>query len=292
MTYGVTLTGVTQNVFFADSIATGHSDNAYCGLRTYALTPSNYSWLSIASDVMTVVSSNLSDVGTYNLSLVIGLASYPSIATITKTFKITITCSVTTITYTTSPAASTSLEVGVTTQPYDLTFAVTKTPNCVQNPTFTLASTPAASFSSYTLNTDGVSGYVRITGATLSNQGSYSMTLNSALDTASVTPSFTVIILDPCKRSIFETSPNPIVKMTITMPTSGTDTQTVKVYTDVERSYSAVVCPITGVLAPSSFAWINFSNPTITVDHTMISLPTDIGVHSFTLTVDSQTWPA
>ena len=65
MTYGVTLAAITQNVFFADSIATGHSNNAYCGLRTYTLTPSTYTWLTIASDTMTVVTSNLSDVNVF-----------------------------------------------------------------------------------------------------------------------------------------------------------------------------------------------------------------------------------
>jgi len=68
MTYGVTLTAINQNVFFKDSISTGHSNDAYCGSRTYTLTPT-YPWLSIASDTMNVVTSDLSTVNTYNLSL-------------------------------------------------------------------------------------------------------------------------------------------------------------------------------------------------------------------------------
>ena len=99
------------------------------------------------------------------------------IGSITKTFTITITCTVTTLTFTSNPPASTSLEVGVDTQPHDMNFAISKTPNCVQDPTFTLASTPAAAFSSRTINADGERGYVRITGIPLSDQGSYSMTL-------------------------------------------------------------------------------------------------------------------
>jgi len=112
MTYGVTLAAVTQNVFLADSIATGRSNNAYCGARTYSLSPT-YSWLSIASDTMTVVTSNIPDVGTYNLSLQIGLQDYPAIPKITKTFTITITCTVTNLSYTSGPPATTNIEIGV-----------------------------------------------------------------------------------------------------------------------------------------------------------------------------------
>jgi hypothetical protein len=220
MTYGVTLTAVTQNVFFADSIATSHASSTYCGARTYTLS-TTYSWLSIASDTMSVVTSNLPDVGTYSLSLTIGLTDYPSIATINKTFSITITCIVTSLTYTTSPPATTNLEVGVDTQPHDMNFVITKSPNCSQDPTFTLASTPAAAFASRTIGADGESGYVRITGATLTNQGSYAMTLTATLDSATQISSFTVVIKDPCKRSIFETSPNPLLTMNISMPSGG-----------------------------------------------------------------------
>jgi len=142
-------------------------------------------------------------VGTYNLSLDIGLASYSGITHLTKNFKITITCTVTTLAYTTEPAASTALEVGVNADPYDMNFAISKTPNCVQDPTFTLASSPAAAFLSRTINADGESGYVRISGETLSDLGTYSMTLTSVVDSVTSTSSFTVIILDPCKRAIF-----------------------------------------------------------------------------------------
>jgi hypothetical protein len=112
MTYGVTLAAVTQNVFFLDSIATGHFDNDYCGPRTYTLSQT-YPWLSIATDTMQVVTSDLATVGTYNLSITVGLTNYPMVPTVSKNFVITITCTVTTLAYTANPPASTSLEVGV-----------------------------------------------------------------------------------------------------------------------------------------------------------------------------------
>jgi hypothetical protein len=110
-------------------------------------------------------------VNTYNLSLEIKLTDYPMVAAVTKNFVITITCTVTTLAFTSNPPATTSIEVGVDIQPHDMTFAISKTPNCVQDPTFTLTSAPAASFSSRTINADGESGYVRINGATLLDGG-------------------------------------------------------------------------------------------------------------------------
>jgi hypothetical protein len=173
---------------------------------------------------MTVVTSDLSTVGVYNLSLEIKLTDYPMVPAVTKNFKITITCTVTTLTFTSNPPASTSLEVGVDPDPHDMTFAISKTPNCVQDPTFTLASTPAAAFSSRTINADGESGYVRIAGYLLPDGGTYSMSLKADLDVATVTNVFIVKIIDPCIRAIFEMVPSPTLDMTITMPTSGPST--------------------------------------------------------------------
>lgn len=105
-----------------------------------------------------------------------------------------------------------------------MTFALTKTPNCVQDPTFTLTSTPAAAFASRTINADGESGYIRITGATLLDQGTYAMTLTADLDGTTKTASFTVIILDPCKRAVFLTNPNPLSTMNVALPSTGPTT--------------------------------------------------------------------
>jgi hypothetical protein len=173
---------------------------------------------------MQVVTSDLATVGTYNLSITVGLTDYPMVATVTKTFVINITCTVTAMAFTANPPATTSLEVGVNPQPHDMTFSISKTPNCVQDPTFTLASTPTSAFTSRTVNADGESGYVRVNGAVLADGGQYSMTLTANLDSATVTNNFIVKIIDPCIRAIFETSPNPLATMTVTMPTAGPTT--------------------------------------------------------------------
>ena len=105
-----------------------------------------------------------------------------------------------------------------------MTYTISKTPNCTQNPIFTLTPTPAATFASNNINGNGVSGFVRINGATLANGGTYSMTLSAGLDSATVTNNFIVKIVDPCIHSIFETVPAPINTMAVTMPTAGPTT--------------------------------------------------------------------
>jgi len=142
ITYGVTLAQSDTNIFFGDSIrgTVFHTDSTYCGARKYTLTPNTYGWLSITGDTMTVQTSNLGDVGVYpNIQLKVELLDYPAVTPIIKTFQVTITCTVTTLAFTTSPATTTDVIVGVTTQPVDLPFVISKTPNCVQDPSFTMS---------------------------------------------------------------------------------------------------------------------------------------------------------
>jgi hypothetical protein len=57
------------------------------------------------------------------------LIDYPSF-TFTKTFKVTVTCTVSTLTFSTSPMSSKTIEIGIDSQPFDMDYAVTKSPNC------------------------------------------------------------------------------------------------------------------------------------------------------------------
>ncbi len=104
------------------------------------------------------------------------LTNYPSI-TLTKTFDVTITCTVSTLTFLTSTLASKTIEVGVDTQPFTMNYAVTKTPNCAQNPTWSLS--PSLSFVTKAENLDNLSGVVTINNATLANLSSNLMTLTA-----------------------------------------------------------------------------------------------------------------
>jgi multisubunit Na+/H+ antiporter MnhE subunit len=65
----------------------------------------------------------------------------------------------------------------------------------------------------------------------------------------------------------------------------------VKIYTDVEISYAAIICPITASLTPGSiFVDLSGDFATITVDKSKITLPTDIGSHPYTLIVNEKDW--
>ena len=146
------------------------------------------------------------------MTLTVKLTNYPLIAVITKSFTITITCTVTSMSFLTYPQVLPTLheiEVGVTTQPYNMDYSIVKTPNCLQDPTWTL--TTANAFTVNTGNADGESGKVQVTGATLSHLGTYPMTLTATLDGVTVSTSFTIVIKDPCKRAIFITSPYPVI---------------------------------------------------------------------------------
>ena len=114
------------------------------------------------------------------------------------------------------------------------------------------------------------------------------MTLTALVDSKTASAAFTVIIKDPCSRAVFQTNPAPLADMTVTMPSAATSTQAVSIKTDVQNSYPAIVCGISGALTPAA-AYISLSgdSSTISVNAANISLPTDIGTHTFTLTVNS-----
>ena len=62
--------------------------------------------------------------GPYSITLTVTLADYPMVTALTKTFSVTITCAVQTVTFSTPPPAVTNLVVDVDTQPMDIPFAI------------------------------------------------------------------------------------------------------------------------------------------------------------------------
>ena len=161
----------------------------------------------------------------------------------------------------------------------------------MQDPAFTL--TPVLSFVTASVNADGESGKVSIHDATLANQSINNMVLTAVLDTQTITSSFVVTILDPCKRAVFETTPAPMTQMNIMMPSVASTDQIIKIWTDVERLSAVSICPITATLTPS-FAWMSLAGDfsKVTVNANNIVLPTHVGTHSFTLTVNELNWSA
>jgi hypothetical protein len=106
----------------------------------------------------------------------VNLTDYPSIK-LTKTFDVTVICTVSTLTFSSTPMASKTIEVGIDSQPFTMYYAVTKSPNCAQNPTWSLS--PPLSFVTKVENADNVSGAVTINNATAANVNSYLMTLSA-----------------------------------------------------------------------------------------------------------------
>ena len=76
---------VTQDVTFLDSIATGHAVPAYCGLRTYSLTPA-HSFLTISGTTMSLLTSLVPDVGLYPVDITVALTNYPMVTPKTYRF--------------------------------------------------------------------------------------------------------------------------------------------------------------------------------------------------------------
>ena len=98
-----------QTLNFLDSIATGHGTSTYCGSRTYVLNPASHSFLSIVGSELQVTTSNVADVGAYNVDLTVSLQDYSTVSSLTKRFKVTINCAATTLTFTTTPPATTTV---------------------------------------------------------------------------------------------------------------------------------------------------------------------------------------
>ena len=62
--------------------------------------------------------------------MLVKLTDFPSIAGITKTFDVVVTCTVSTLTFSTSPLLSKTIEVGIDSQPFTMNYVVIKSPNC------------------------------------------------------------------------------------------------------------------------------------------------------------------
>ena len=125
----VSATAVTQDVSFADSKATLYSNPTFCGARTYTFIPP-LSFLILSGTNLSLSTTLPGDVGIYPVDMTVKLTDYSGVPVLTKSFKVTITCVVSTITFSTPPALSTTLQVGIDTQPKDIAFATSQTPDC------------------------------------------------------------------------------------------------------------------------------------------------------------------
>jgi hypothetical protein len=73
------------NLFTNDTISTISGDPALCGARSYSLSPL-YNFMSLNGDTLSVQSTNLGDVSSYQVSMTVGLLSYATVLPITINF--------------------------------------------------------------------------------------------------------------------------------------------------------------------------------------------------------------
>ena len=83
MTNQVAATGITQDVWIADSISTSHSNLGFCGGRTYTLSPS-LSFLTLSGSTLTLFTNITGDVSSNIVTMTVSLTDYPLI--LSKTF--------------------------------------------------------------------------------------------------------------------------------------------------------------------------------------------------------------
>ena len=88
----INVTGsTTQSISFTNTIATYKAQSWYCGSCKYSLAPS-HGFLSISGTTLTLSTSSVSDAGTYNVTLTVGLALFSTVASITVPLTVTIAC--------------------------------------------------------------------------------------------------------------------------------------------------------------------------------------------------------
>jgi hypothetical protein len=140
MNYQIGATAATQTTPFPNLVATTHSNTNFCGANSFSFSPQK-NFLTASGNIISVFTSIPADIGIHNNIIVtVSLADYPLVPSISRTFTVTITCVVSTLTFSTSPT-STTLQVGIDAQPKDIAFETTQSPACGKIVTFSLSPT-------------------------------------------------------------------------------------------------------------------------------------------------------
>jgi len=150
MSHTIAGTASTQVPSPMNSVANARLNPSYCGPYTYTFWES-YPWLSIqGGTTIQVLSSDPAAVigSPFTIHLVMALTNFPTVATVTKTFTVTLTCVVSTLTFSTVPTSSTTVEIGINAQPVYIPtlptkWQLTRNPNCNNAPVITLTILPA-----------------------------------------------------------------------------------------------------------------------------------------------------
>jgi len=140
--------------------------------------------------------------------------------------------------------------------------------------------------------TTATTGSIAITSAVSpTDHQTTTLTLSATVDGVQAPlSSFVMSITDPCSYAVFATTPSPLNTMLVTLASSTIQTQTFKIYTDIENLYPAIICSITATLTPSQpFITLASDFKTISIDEAVLTglIPDSVKTHTFTLTVRS-----
>ena len=83
MSTKISQSAATQDISFVDLIGTSLGDSAYCGAKTYTISPS-LSFLTLLGTTLTLYTTNVADVGVHSVNLTVSLANFPGVTPITK----------------------------------------------------------------------------------------------------------------------------------------------------------------------------------------------------------------
>jgi len=76
--------------------------------------------------------------------------------------------------------------------------------------------------------------------------------------------------------------------MTVVIPASGILTQTYSITTDFTKTDPSIICNFKATLSPTAvYIALSPDSLTILLDQSKIVLPTDIGIHTFSITINS-----
>ena len=87
MSTKISQSAATQDISFVDLIGTSLGDSAYCGAKTYTISPS-LSFLTLSETTLTLSTTNVADVCNKTITLTVALAEFGLIPVLTKTFTV------------------------------------------------------------------------------------------------------------------------------------------------------------------------------------------------------------
>lgn len=165
----------TQDITFVDSKSDAYGIPGFCGDLSYTFSSVLPSFLVLShtgsTTILTLATDDPADVSTTPIHLIVSLKDYSTVPVRTKDFSVQVICEVFNLSFDSSLPTQENIRIGVDEQPFLIPFATIKSPDCTQQPTFSLSMSPSAAFAS--LATTGNSGSLVLDGMTYLDAGSF-----------------------------------------------------------------------------------------------------------------------